>query len=418
MRGLLAFGIPATLVLFCLSLYALRRTRSFHAEVERREAAEAALKQAQRLEVVGHLTGGVAHDFNNLLMVVKGNVDRLRRYPADERQKRSLDAIETATNRGASLTRQLLSFSRRQTHEPKVVSLREYLADMQDMLRSSLRGDIAIRLNVPADLWKTKVDLDELELAILNIAVNARDAMPSGGCLTIEAWNVNLSDPAVTGLRGPFVGLSLSDTGDGIPADVLPRIFEPFFTTKDIGKGTGLGLSQVYGFARQSGGTATARSEPGRGSIVTLYLPRTTEETAAEAARPSLPSMTGQGRILLVEDNADIAEVTRSNLEELGFRVVHVPDAHSALNALERDASFDLVFTDIVMPGDLTGVDLARTIRLRYPALPVLLTTGYSNMAQAAADEGFSILHKPYDSAGLSASVNRTIRVMPLKASA
>ena len=299
-----------------------------------------------------------------------------------------------------------------------MVSLREYLADMQDMLRSSLRGDIAIRLNVPADLWKTKVDLDELELAILNIAVNARDAMPNGGCLTIEAWNVNLSDPAVTGLRGPFVGLSLSDTGDGIPADVLPRIFEPFFTTKDIGKGTGLGLSQVYGFARQSGGTATARSEPGRGSTVTLYLPRTTEETAAEAARPSLPSMTGQGRILLVEDNADIAEVTRSNLEELGFRVVHVPDAHSALNALERDASFDLVFTDIVMPGDLTGVDLARTIRLRYPALPVLLTTGYSNMAQAAADEGFSILHKPYDSAGLSASVNRTIRVMPLKASA
>jgi two-component system NtrC family sensor kinase len=418
MRGLLAFGIPATLVLFCLSLYALRRTRSFHAEVERREVAEAALKQAQRLEVVGHLTGGVAHDFNNLLMVVKGNVDRLRRYPADERQKRSLDAIETATNRGASLTRQLLSFSRRQTHEPKVVSLREYLADMQDMLRSSLRGDIAIRLNAPADLWKTKVDLDELELAILNIAVNARDAMPNGGCLTIDAWNVNLSDPAVTGLRGHFVGLSLSDTGDGIPADVLPRIFEPFFTTKEIGKGTGLGLSQVYGFATQSGGTAVARSEPGRGSTVTLYLPRTTEETAAEAARPNLPSMTGKGRILLVEDNADIAEVTRSNLQELGFQVVHEPDARSALNALERDTSFDLVFTDIVMPGELTGVDLARTVRHRYPALPVLLTTGYSNMAQAAADEGFSILHKPYDSAGLSASVNRTIRVMPLRASA
>ncbi len=418
MRGLLAFGIPATLILFCLSLYALSRTKSFYAEVERREVAEAALKQAQRLEIVGQLTGGVAHDFNNLLMVVKGNVDRLRRYPADERQKRSLDAIETAATRGGSLTRQLLSFSRRQTHEPKVVSLSEYLAEMQDMLRSSLRGDIAIRLNVAPDLWKTKVDLNELELAVLNIAVNARDAMPNGGCLTISARNVTLSDPGITGLRGHFVALSLSDTGSGIPADVLPRIFEPFFTTKEIGKGTGLGLSQVYGFARQSGGTATAASEPGRGSTLTLYLPRTLEESVADKARPAAPTVAGQGRILLVEANADIAEVTRANLEELGFQVTHMSDARSALDALEHEASFDLVFTDIVMPGDLTGVDLARTIRHLYPSMPVLLTTGYSNMAQAATDEGFSILHKPYDSADLSASIGRTIRLMPLRASA
>jgi two-component system NtrC family sensor kinase len=214
------------------------------------------------------------------------------------------------------------------------------------------------------------------------------------------------------------VALSLSDTGSGIPADVLPRIFEPFFTTKEIGKGTGLGLSQVYGFARQSGGTATAASEPGRGSTLTLYLPRTLEESVADKARPAAPAVAGKGRILLVEDNADIAEVTRANLEELGFQVTHVPDARSALDALEHEASFDLVFTDIVMPGDLTGVDLARTIRHLYPSMPVLLTTGYSNMAQAATDEGFSILHKPYDSADLSASIGRTIRLMPLRASA
>ncbi len=419
MSGLLGFGIPATLLLFGVSLYALQRTRSFHAEVERREVAEAALKQAQRLEAVGHLTGGVAHDFNNLLMVVKGNIDRLRRYPAEERQKRSLDAIETAAVRGASLVRQLLSFSRQQTHEPTVIGLSRYLPDLQDMLRSSLRGDIAIDMRVPPDLWNTKVDLNELELAILNIAVNARDAMPDGGRLLIEAWNVILRDPDIIGLKGEFVALSLTDTGSGIPEHVLPHVFEPFYTTKEVGKGTGLGLSQVYGFARQSGGTATALAESGRGTTITLYLPRTLEVANGESAAATEPlRRSGQGRILLVEDNADIAEVTRANLEEIGFQVTHVADARSALTALSPAAKFDLVFSDIVMPGDLNGVDLARILRKEHPSLPVLLATGYSTVAQSAMDEGFTILRKPYDTAELSACINRTLGVVPLKASA
>ncbi|MBD2748701.1 response regulator [Microvirga sp. BT688] len=419
MGQLLAFGLPATLGLFTISLLALRRTRSFHAEVERREMAEAALKQAQRLEAVGHLTGGVAHDFNNLLMVVKGSVDRLRRYPMEERQKRSLDAIDTAAGRGASLVRQLLSFSRQQTHEPEVVDLSRYLLDLQDMLRSSLRGDIAIDIRLPPGLWHTKVDLNELELAVLNIAVNARDAMPDGGRLLIEAWNLSLRDPDVLGLQGDFVAFSLTDTGCGIPEDVLPHVFEPFYTTKAVGKGTGLGLSQVYGFAKQSGGTATALAEAGRGTTITLYLPRTIEAANDESAPAPGPLVrSGHGHILLVEDNSDIAEVTRASLEEIGFQVTHAAEAHAALMVLRSGTRIDLVFSDIVMPGDLNGVDLAQIIRSEQPSLPVLLATGYSNVAQAAMDDGFTILRKPYDSAELSACINRILGFVPLKASA
>ncbi|MCB5176977.1 hybrid sensor histidine kinase/response regulator [Microvirga lenta] len=415
MAGLLAFGVPTTLVLFGLSLYALAQTKSFHAEIERRQNAEAALKQAQRLEALGHLTGGVAHDFNNLLMVVKGSVDRLRRFPADERQKRSLDAIENAALRGAGLTRQLLSFSRKQTHEPAVVNLPRYLSGLQDMLRSSLRGDIAVEVRVPDETWNVKVDPSELELAILNIAVNARDAMPNGGSLRIEARNVSLSGADPLDIGGSFVALSLSDTGSGIPADLLPHVFEPFFTTKEVGKGTGLGLSQVYGFARQSGGTAVATSEPGHGTTITLYLPPTMKPATEDADRAvPAPRPDGQGHILLVEDNADIAEVTRSNLEELGYRVTQAADPRSALDVLGSGARFDLVFSDIVMPGDSNGVDLARTIRDRYPGLPILLTTGYSSMAQTAMDEGFPILRKPYDAADLDDSIRRSLSARSL----
>ena len=308
MLGHLAFGLPATLALFGLALFALRRTERFEAEVARREVAEAALKQAQRLEAVGRLTGGVAHDFNNLLMVVNGNVERLKRHlPADERQRRALDAIETAARRGAALTRHLLSFSRRQTHEPTPIDLVRHLPELDDMLRSSLRGDIAVAVHAPPDLWPTKVDPSEFELAILNLAVNARDAMPNGGRLTIAAQNVSLADPGAIGLAGDYVALTVADTGTGIPPDLLARVFEPFFTTKEVGKGTGLGLSQVYGFARQSGGTATIASEPGRGTTVTLYLPRTTERArggrgrrgarrAADRGARAGPARRGQSR--------------------------------------------------------------------------------------------------------------------------
>jgi two-component system NtrC family sensor kinase len=417
----LAFGLPATLALFTLALYALRRTQRAEAEVVRREAAEAALKQAQRLEAVGQLTGGVAHDFNNLLMVVNGNVERLKRYPvADERQRRALDAIETAAKRGASLTRQLLSFSRRQTHEPTAIDLRHHLPQLEDMLRSSLRGDILVETHVPDDLWPIRVDLSEFELAVLNLAVNARDAMPGGGRLSLAAQNVSLSDTGTVGISGDYVALSLTDTGAGIPPDVLARVFEPFFTTKEVGKGTGLGLSQVYGFAKQSGGTATIASQPGRGTTVTLYLRRTRDEVEAVPPtrdRSGTPVVGARGHILLVEDNEDVAEITRGRLDELGYRVTHALDAASALAALERLAgSIDLVFSDIVMPGDLNGLDLARHVRRRHgEGLPVLLATGYSDVAQTAAQERFLLLRKPYEADEMREAIAKALRTARLR---
>jgi two-component system NtrC family sensor kinase len=243
--------------------------------------------------------------------------------------------------------------------------------------------------------------------------------MPDGGRLLIEAWNLSLRDPEVVGLQGDFIALSLADTGSGIPEDVLPYVFEPFYTTKAVGKGTGLGLSQVYGFARQSGGTATALAESGRGTTITLYLPRTLEAAAGGSVQMMEPPIrSGHGHILLVEDNLDIAEVTRTSLEETGFQVTHVADARGALAALGSGAAFDLVFSDIVMPGDLNGVDLARIVRSRYPSLPVLLATGYSAVAQNAMDEGFTILRKPYDTVELNAAIDRILGVVALKASA
>ena len=319
-------GLPIVLAFFALSLYALRRAERFHEETGRREAAEAALKQSQRLEAIGQLTGGVAHDFNNLLMVVDGNLQRIKRAVAEANLPgRAVESIEIAVRRGSELTRQLLSFSRRQTDEGRIVDLNERLPAVREMLQSSLRGDIVVDVKVPAGLWMTKVDSSEFELALLNLAVNARDAMSSGGRLTLGARNVTLAKPNDVGLEGDFVAVEVSDTGAGIPPDVLGRVFEPFFTTKDVGKGTGLGLSQVYGFAQQAGGTATIRSEVGAGTVVTLYLPR-----CLEPAEPQLdgttspvasPRLGDRGRVLLVEDNVGVAEVTEGFLQQLGYTV-------------------------------------------------------------------------------------------------
>jgi two-component system NtrC family sensor kinase len=398
----LALGLPVSLAMFGLAFFALRRAERFQDEFARREMAEGALKQAQRLEAVGQLTGGVAHDFNNLLMVVGGNVERLKRSgTADERTRRSLEAIESAVKRGTSLTRQLLSFSRRQTHELKTIDLKERLPNIREMLQSGLRGDIEVEADIPDDVWPTKIDLNEFELSLLNLAVNARDAMSSGGRLAISTRNVSLRKPNTIGLEGDFIAVSVSDTGAGIPPEFIGRVFEPFFTTKEVGKGTGLGLSQVYGFARQAGGTATVESKVGRGTTVTLYLPR-----SLEPVDPEVPVSDGgtrkaareRGRVLLVEDNHDVAEVTRGLLEELGYTVVLAFDVASARMSLRGPAKVHVVLTDIVMPGGADGLDLARWIRQEGGEMPaVILATGYSDKAQAATDEGFTILRKPYD---------------------
>ncbi len=411
MSSHLIFGLPATALIFAVLLLALRRTRRLYDEADRREAAEGALRQAQRLEAIGQLTGGVAHDFNNLLMIISGSVQRLRGELSDQKQIRLLDMIVTATHRGETLTRQLLTYSRQQTLTPQVIDLTQRLPLIRELLTRSLHGDIEIKVDVPDGPCAVRVDPGEFELAILNLAVNAKDAMPQGGMLSIRAKPVTLRGEATDeGLSGEFVAVRVADTGQGIPSEVLTRVFEPFFTTKEFGKGTGLGLSQVYGFAKQSGGTATVSSTDGRGTAVTLYLPRSHDKP--EMAAPKSPSEApaqATGTVLLVEDNSDVAEVGAGLLRELGYRVRSVASAHAAIAALRLDPEVDLVFSDILMPGGKNGLDLAEEIAERYPDIPVLLTTGYSASAQAAVARGVVVLQKPYDLEGLRRHIREAI---------
>ncbi|HEU5017249.1 MAG TPA: ATP-binding protein [Pseudolabrys sp.] len=411
MASHLAYGLPATAFLFAGLWLALRRTERLYDEADRREAAEGALRQAQRLEAIGQLTGGVAHDFNNLLMIISGSEQRLRNDLTDKKHTRLLDMIATATQRGETLTRQLLAYSRQQKLSPQVVDLTQRLPVIRDLLMRSLQADIEIKVDVPDEICAVRVDPGEFELAILNLAVNAKDAMPQGGALSIRAKPVALKGEAsAEGLSGEFVAVRVADTGHGIPADVLTRVFEPFFTTKEFGKGTGLGLSQVYGFARQSGGTATVSSGDGRGTAVTLYLPRSREAPAAAAPKaPAHAAVEAHGTVLLVEDNADVAEVGASYLRQLGYRVRSVANAQAAIAALRLDPEVDLVFSDILMPGGKNGLDLAAEIGELFPDIPMLLTTGYSASAQDAVSRGIVVLQKPYDLEGLRRHIREAV---------
>jgi two-component system NtrC family sensor kinase len=408
----LLVGLPAVLLVLAVLWIALRRTRRLYDEAERREAAEGALRQAQRLEAIGQLTGGVAHDFNNLLMIVRGSVHRLRREIRDDKPLRLLEAIDNATQRGESLTRQLLAFSRRQMLQPSVIDLTARLPELKDMLSRSLRGDIEIRVLAARRPCLVKVDPSELELALFNLAFNARDAMPSGGTLTIAVKPILLRGKAgEEGLSGEFVALRVADNGEGIPPEVLPRVFEPFFTTKEVGKGTGLGLSQVYGFARQSGGAATVTSTVRRGTAITLFLPRSFEAPAqprepAAATGAAAPA----GNVLLVEDNPDVVEVAAGYFADLGYSVKVAVSAQAGLDLLESEGGIDLVFSDILMPGGMNGVDLAKAVRARFPHIVVLLTTGYSSSVQDAMREGFEVLQKPYDLAALQRALKSAFK--------
>jgi signal transduction histidine kinase len=405
--NLAVYGIITTvaaLVLLLFSWLSIRRAQAEEAalvrlrqEVAQRNAAEERLRLGQRLEAIGQITGGVAHDFNNLLMIISGGADRLGKLEMPEKFRRYVQAIARAAERGEKLTRQLLTFSRLQPVLPVVVRLADLMPGISDTLKSSLRGNIAFSAEVPDDLWPVKIDPTELELALINVAVNARDAMPEGGRFTLTARNETIKE-GPNGIRGDFVVLSAHDTGHGIPERLLGKIFEPFFTTKDIGKGTGLGLSHVYGFATQARGTAVAISRQGMGTEILIYLPRSTEDvTVAPGPDAPPPRLAGPARrVLLVEDNPDVAEINAANFEDFGYGVVQAPNASAALAILEKDRDFDLVFSDIVMPGDIDGIELARTIRQRIPSLPVLLTTGYSEASEVALREGFQILRKPF----------------------
>ncbi|ACG79068.1 FOG: PAS/PAC domain protein [Phenylobacterium zucineum HLK1] len=378
-------------------------TEKRNAQLELQRAHDQ-LAQAQKMEALGKLTGGVAHDFNNLLMVVSGQAQMLRnRVGDDPRALRALDAIETSAKRGEDLTRHLLAFSRRQRLQPVPVALADRVEDLKDLIAASLPPTVRLVIDLSSELWPVKVDPSELELSLLNLAVNARDAMPGGGVLAITAENVKLTRSAGQTLAGDFVAVTVSDTGVGIPDDILPRIFDPFFTTKEVSKGTGLGLSQVYGFAQQSGGEVQVRSELGRGTSFTFYLPRTSAKVARpveEAAEPVARS----ARILVVEDNPEVAEVAAAMLEQLGHTVRVVGGAAAAMSALHEHETPDLVFSDIVMAGEIDGLGLARRVREEAPSVPVLLATGYSQAAEQLGDE-FPILRKPYKLGELSRAV-------------
>ena len=382
--------------------------RQLQIQMEERERAEDALRQSQKMEAIGQLTGGVAHDFNNILMVASSGLDLLDRTSDPERRQSLKEGIRQAVDRGASLTRQLLAISRRTALQPKVIDLKTQVEGMRVLLDRSLREDISVALDLAADLWPVEVDPSQLEVALLNIAVNARDAMPSGGLITVQGRNVEgLSDGELT---GDYVRLSIIDEGLGMPRETLRRIFEPFFTTKGVGKGTGLGLAQVYGFSRASGGDVRVESEPGRGTTVSLFLPRSARLPAA-AAQPAAtrpqPSHRGErhGRVLLVEDEDSVANMVGEMLHELGYDVLRAASAAGALRLLEAERDFLLVFSDMVMPGRMGGMELAREVSRRRPDLPVVLTTGFSEAAAQAREQGFRLLMKPYRIEALSSAL-------------
>lgn len=365
-------------------------------QIEQRERAEEALRQSQKMEAMGQLTGGVAHDFNNLLMVASSGLDLLERTQDPYRREILRQGIRQALDRGAGLTRQLLTFSRRSPLKSEVVDLGRQLEGMQLLLERSLREDITARIEIEPGLWPVEVDPSQLEVAVLNIAVNARDAMPAGGTITLAARN----RPGLTveGETGDFVELAVTDTGEGMSPETAQRVFEPFFTTKAVGKGTGLGLSQVYGFCRASGGAAEVRTTPGEGATVSLLFPASTKPLSQAAApEPNAERALPPGVVLLVEDDDSVAAAVSGMLSELGYRVVRAADAASALMVLDRgEEPIDVMFSDMVMPGPMDGAALAEAVRQRRPDLPIVLTTGFSEAADSAARKGLRLLAKPY----------------------
>jgi CheY-like chemotaxis protein len=352
------------------------------------------------MDALGQLTGGVAHDFNNLLMVVAGNIQALKNIAAqDPKTARAAQAIEFATQRGATLTRQMLTFSRRQRLNPQPIEIAQRIDSIREVLSSGLGGNVRLMIDIPMDVWPITVDIGEFEIALVNLVVNSRDAMTEGGTVTITAKNTSIGEGESIA-AGEYVGIAVRDNGIGIPPDVIANVFDPFFTTKPVGKGTGLGLSQVHGFAHQAGGTVKIASTLGQGTTVTIYLPRMTGLVVGTMPSEANVAPARTGTVLLVEDNPEVASASASLLEQLGYSVRWVPNAEAALQEIEQDG-IDLVVSDIVMPGRMDGLGLARAIKERRPGLPILLATGYSEAAQNVRAD-FPILRKPYQMHELS----------------
>ena len=388
-------------------------------DLTERKNAEAQLHQALKMEAVGQLTGGLAHDFNNLLAVVMGNLQLLQRsLKDDEKGLRRVDNALEATTRGAELTKRLLAFSRKQALEPIVLDASELIAGMVELLRGTLGETIELEAKQSEDIWPTQVDPSQLETAVLNLAINARDAMPEGGHLTIESSNVSLDEIYAARhlemVAGDYVRVSVTDTGTGMPRSLIDQVFQPFFTTKDAGKGSGLGLSMVYGFVNQSGGNVKIYSEEGHGTTVAMYLPRYegTQEKRRHDVQVETVVVGGDETILVVEDDPAVREMAVSLLEEFGYSVIETDTGSGALHVLNGDTAIDLLFSDVVLSSGMTGIELAQQSRRIRPGLKVLFTSGYASaavMRKNKSDMPGDLLRKPYRREDLARKVRQVL---------
>lgn len=389
-----------------------------HEDVTEVRQREELLVEAQKMESVGQLTGGIAHDFNNLLTAIRSNAEDLKEdLKSNPIHQRQADIVLQAANRGAGLVAQLMAFARKQELQPQTIDVNTLLDSFKKLLRSTLQANIAIEIRKENNLPSVFVDPARLESALLNLAINARDAMPGGGTLTIETMTKHLDANYVTENleieEGDYVLIAVTDSGSGMPPNVLERAFVPFFTTKEVGKGTGLGLSMVYGFVKQSGGNAKIYSEVGLGTVVRIYLPALARGAAAESGQERREALTpGKGSILLVEDDELVRQSISNRLTRLGYSVLTASDAHEAIETLQRIPDFDLVFSDVVMPGAMTGADLVREIRQRWPRMNVLLTSGYTEstvLGKIKMPVDVKLLSKPYSNADLATTVREVI---------
>jgi len=402
MASHLIFGIPATLFLVGLVLVAIRQTRALYAEGERRELAEQALRQSQKMEAVGQLTGGVAHDFNNLLTIIIGNIGIAKRGVVEARAERALDNALVGAERAAQLTQRLLAFSRRQPLNPRVLDVNKLIHSISDLLTRTLGENIELETIGGAGVWKIEADASEMESTLLNLALNARDAMPEGGKLTIETSNAYLDEEYCSQqgglLPGQYVLMAVSDSGAGMSTETIDRAFEPFFTTKEAGKGTGLGLSQVYGFMKQSNGHVKIYSEPGEGTTIKLYFPRREGDEAAVANDGQVGSERGRDEtILIVEDDDGVRQYAAEILRDLSYQVIEAKDSATALRLLDANKKFDLLLTDVVLPGK-NGRELATEVERRRPGAKIIFMTGYSRNAivhHGRLDPGTELIQKP-----------------------
>jgi signal transduction histidine kinase/ActR/RegA family two-component response regulator len=380
------------------------------AEIAERERAEARLVQAQKMEAIGQLTGGVAHDFNNLLTVIVGSLDLVLRKNAEESVLRLVRNALQAAERGANLTSQLLAFSRRQRLSPVALDINAVIYGMRDLLVRSIGPQVEIGTELQEDVWPALADPTQLEVMLLNLAINARDAMTNGGQIVISTTNMDQLPEQLAGEldAGEYVCISVSDNGPGMPPDVLAHAFEPFFTTKAHGKGTGLGLAQLYGFAKQSGGAARIKSEIGHGTTVSIYLPRTHEMVTQEALSRGKGKPVRRAKILVLDDDEDVRTVTRESIKELGHEVVALGDPREALSRLTGE-SFDLLITDVAMPG-MTGVEVARQLRAEGHAIPIVFSSGYADVqsfGEELSDE--AVLKKPFRLTDISARIESAL---------